>query len=70
MVLKIVCVLFSSVEGVEDGVVMNRYSRKLTQVKSQGASQAMLYATGITKGDMTKAQVGRFANTARVSTCT
>lgn len=36
---------------------MNRFSSKLTQVKSQGASQAMLYATGITKDDMNKAQV-------------
>eukprot|EP00614_Pseudopedinella_elastica_P026812 CAMPEP_0172616102 /NCGR_PEP_ID=MMETSP1068-20121228/62706_1 /TAXON_ID=35684 /ORGANISM="Pseudopedinella elastica, Strain CCMP716" /LENGTH=600 /DNA_ID=CAMNT_0013421435 /DNA_START=129 /DNA_END=1931 /DNA_ORIENTATION=- len=37
---------------------MNRYSSKLTQPKSQGASQAMLYATGLTTEDMDKAQVG------------
>src|SRR5262249_47688739 len=29
-----------------------------TQPKSQGASQAMLYATGLTEADMNKAQVG------------
>lgn len=36
---------------------MNRFSRTLTQKKSQGASQAMLYATGLTTEDMKKAQV-------------
>ena len=30
----------------------------LTQTKSQGASQAMLYATGLKPEDMSKAQVG------------
>eukprot|EP00752_Nemacystus_decipiens_P003502 g3231.t1 len=39
-------------------VIMNRFSRNLTQKKSQGASQAMLYATGLTTEDMNKAQVG------------
>lgn len=45
--------------GAEDegGVIMNRFSRNLTQKKSQGASQAMLYATGLTTEDMKKAQV-------------
>lgn len=38
--------------------IMNRYSRTLTEPKSQGASQAMLYATGITEEDMGKPQVG------------
>ena len=33
-------------------------TRLLTQPKSQGASQAMLYATGLTEDDMKKAQVG------------
>jgi len=43
----------------EDGDgVMNKYSRILTEPKSQGASQAMLYATGLTEEDMTKPQVG------------
>jgi len=37
---------------------INRFSARITQPKSQGASQAMLYATGMTDKDMTKAQVG------------
>lgn len=37
---------------------LNKYSAQITQKKSQGASQAMLYATGLTRDDMTKAQVG------------
>jgi dihydroxy-acid dehydratase len=37
---------------------LNRYSRRITQPKSQGASQAMLYGTGMTAEDMQKAQVG------------
>ncbi|KAI0598858.1 dihydroxy-acid/6-phosphogluconate dehydratase [Biscogniauxia sp. FL1348] len=37
---------------------LNRVSRNITQPKSQGASQAMLYATGLTEADMSKAQVG------------
>jgi dihydroxy-acid dehydratase len=37
---------------------LNRISRRITQPKSQGASQAMLYATGLTEADMQKAQVG------------
>ncbi|TVP98777.1 MAG: dihydroxy-acid dehydratase [Planctomycetaceae bacterium] len=37
---------------------LNRYSRRITQPKSQGASQAMLYATGLSPEDMNKAQVG------------
>jgi len=37
---------------------LNRYSARITQPKSQGASQAMLYGTGLTKEDMAKAQVG------------
>src|SRR5512147_319578 len=37
---------------------LNKYSRHITQPKSQGASQAMLYGTGMTDGDMQKAQVG------------
>jgi len=42
----------------DDNIVMNKFSRLLTQPKSQGASQAMLYATGLTEDDMKKAQVG------------
>ena len=37
---------------------INRFSARVTQPKSQGASQAMLYATGMTDKDMSKAQVG------------
>jgi dihydroxy-acid dehydratase len=37
---------------------LNRFSRNVTQPKSQGASQAMLYGTGLTAEDMDKAQVG------------
>ena len=39
-----------------DGI--NKYSARVTQPKSQGASQAMLYATGLQEADMNKAQVG------------
>mmetsp|Transcript_14398 Transcript_14398/g.20604 ORF Transcript_14398/g.20604 Transcript_14398/m.20604 type:complete len:664 (-) Transcript_14398:1132-3123(-) len=42
----------------DDEEVMNKYSSLLTQTKSQGASQAMLYATGLKPEDMSKAQVG------------
>ena len=38
--------------------VLNKYSRRITQPKSQGASQAMLYATGMSEEDMNKPQVG------------
>jgi dihydroxy-acid dehydratase len=37
---------------------LNRYSTHITQPKSQGASQAMLYGTGLSEADMNKAQVG------------
>lgn len=37
---------------------LNKYSSRITQPASQGASQAMLYATGMTDADMKKAQVG------------
>ncbi len=37
---------------------LNKYSARITQPKSQGASQAMLYGTGLTPADMQKAQVG------------
>lgn len=42
--------------GSGDG--LNKYSSRITQPKSQGASQAMLYATGLKEEDMNKAQVG------------
>jgi dihydroxy-acid dehydratase len=37
---------------------LNKYSSQITQPKAQGASQAMLYATGLTEQDMNKPQVG------------
>lgn len=37
---------------------LNKFSSRITQPRSQGASQAMLYATGMTEDDMNKAQVG------------
>ncbi|MCY3968660.1 MAG: dihydroxy-acid dehydratase [Acidobacteria bacterium] len=37
---------------------LNRYSSRITQDKSQGASQAMLYGAGLTSEDMAKPQVG------------
>jgi len=37
---------------------LNSISKSITQPKSQGASQAMLYATGLDENDMNKAQVG------------
>jgi dihydroxy-acid dehydratase len=37
---------------------LNKYSSEITQPKSQGASQAMLYATGLREEDMSKPQVG------------
>ncbi|MEM1211801.1 MAG: dihydroxy-acid dehydratase [Planctomycetota bacterium] len=44
--------------GQADGPVLNRFSRRITQPRSQGASQAMLYATGLTRDDMDKGQIG------------
>jgi dihydroxy-acid dehydratase len=37
---------------------LNKYSRRITQPKSQGGSQAQLYAVGLSDADMDKAQVG------------
>lgn len=38
--------------------LLNKYSSQITQPKTQGASQAMLYATGMTEQDMAKPQIG------------
>ncbi len=38
--------------------MLNNYSSHITQPRSQGASQAMLYGTGLTREDMAKAQIG------------
>ena len=37
---------------------LNRISERITQPRVQGASQAMLYGTGLTDSDLSKAQVG------------
>src|SRR6266404_996004 len=37
---------------------LNKYSSHVTQPRSQGASQAMLYGTGLTEDDLKKAEVG------------
>jgi dihydroxy-acid dehydratase len=37
---------------------LNKFSARITEPPSQGASQAMLYATGLTPEQLTKAQVG------------
>lgn len=37
---------------------LNKYSKTITQDKTQPASQAQLYAIGLTTADMSKAQVG------------
>jgi dihydroxy-acid dehydratase len=37
---------------------LNKYSQRITQPRSQGASQAMLYGVGLTEEDMGKGQVG------------
>jgi len=46
----------SSLRAADDQ--LNKISSTITQHKSQGASQAMLYATGLSEADMAKAQVG------------
>jgi len=37
---------------------LNKISSRITQPRAQGASQAMLYATGMSEADMNRAQVG------------
>ena len=37
---------------------LNKFSSRITEPKSQGASQAMLYGTGLTREDMSKAEIG------------
>ena|SRR5438067_3176621 len=39
-------------------VLLNKFSSKITSPKSQGASQAMLHATGLSEEDLKKPQVG------------
>ncbi|KAL3686988.1 hypothetical protein R1sor_013297 [Riccia sorocarpa] len=38
--------------------ILNKYSSRITQPKSQGASQAILYGVGLTSEDLTKPQIG------------
>ena len=47
-----------SENGTAEKAKLNKYSSVITQQKKQGASQAMLYATGMTEEDMNKPQVG------------
>ena len=49
---------FSTTPCRPDEEKLNKVSSAITQPKSQGASQAMLYATGLNEGDMNKPQVG------------
>lgn len=49
---------FSSSARLAKEVELNKYSKIITQPKSQGASQAMLYATGFSTEDFDKAEIG------------
>ncbi len=54
--------------GTQKAVVpegLNKYSAQITQPKSQGASQAMLHATGLSDEDLNKPQVGEQAFSGR-----
>lgn len=42
----------------DTSTALNKYSRHITQPKSQGASQAMLYGTGLSEDDLQKPQIG------------
>ncbi|MAT73897.1 dihydroxy-acid dehydratase [Candidatus Poribacteria bacterium] len=48
---------------------LNVYSSRITQVRAQGASQAMLYATGLTREDMDKPQIGIVSNWYEGNSC-
>ncbi len=50
-------------------VKLNKFSSRITEPKSQGASQAMLLGTGLTEDDLKKAQVGIVANWFEGNTC-
>lgn len=47
-----------STNGTAEKTALNKFSSVITQSKRQGASQAMLYGTGLTEEDMHKPQVG------------
>ncbi|MGC3967630.1 MAG: dihydroxy-acid dehydratase [Pirellulales bacterium] len=57
------------ISGTSTSQQLNKYSSRITQPKSQGASQAMLYGTGLTEDDMQKAQVGITAMWYEGNTC-
>ncbi|RLM61170.1 hypothetical protein C2845_PM14G20810 [Panicum miliaceum] len=44
--------------AVSDEPKLNKYSARITEPKSQGASQAVLYGVGLTDADLRKPQVG------------
>ena len=48
----------STENGTAEKVQLNKYSATITQSKRQGASQAMLYGTGMNDEDMKKPQIG------------
>ena len=47
-----------AVETPTETVKLNKYSSRITEPKSQGASQAVLYGVGLSEDDMAKPQVG------------
>ena len=49
---------FSASTVNADTLIFNRRSATITSPESQGASQAMLHAAGLTREDLSKAQVG------------
>ncbi|MCJ1438417.1 dihydroxy-acid dehydratase ilv3 [Xylographa pallens] len=56
--LRTISTTISRWEESKTNPQLNKTSQHVTQPKSQGASQAMLYATGLEPSDMSKAQVG------------
>jgi dihydroxy-acid dehydratase len=50
--------VMTTVTGTEQAGKLNKYSSRITQPASQGASQAMLIATGLSWQDLDKPQVG------------
>ncbi|KGO75200.1 Aconitase/3-isopropylmalate dehydratase, swivel [Penicillium italicum] len=50
--------LSTTLPRFQNDKILNKVSSTITQPKSQGASQAMLYAVGLKEADMNKAQVG------------
>lgn len=50
-------------------MILNKYSKRLTQDPTQPASQAMLYGVGLTEEDMNKAQIGVVSTGYEGNTC-